>query len=67
MLRTKHLLISVKNVKIRVIGDEKYIITLLNKSNSVKIIFRLKKDREDETSIPIDSTEIEINYSARLS
>ena len=52
--------ITVRNAKIRGIGFDKYIITPFNKAKSVKIIFQLKKDRNVDTLIPIDSTAIEI-------
>lgn len=54
-------IISVKNVsKFRSIGKDKYILTPLAKSQTVKIIVQLKKHKDDETCTPIDSTEIEI-------
>lgn len=53
-------IISVKNAKFRAIGKDKYILTPLDKSHSVKIIIQLKKHKDDETYTPIDSTEIEI-------
>ena len=53
-------IISVKNAKLKGIGIDKYILTPLDKSNSVKIIFQLKKHKDDKTYEPIDSTTIEI-------
>lgn len=53
-------IISTKNAKLRAIGGDKYILTPLDKSNSVKIIFQLKKHKDDETYQTIDSTTIEI-------
>jgi hypothetical protein len=53
-------IISVKNAKFKPIGKDNYVLTPLDKSNSVKIIFQLKKHKDDETYFPIDSTTIEI-------
>ncbi len=54
-------IISVKNANIQGIGPFKYILSPLNKSHSVKIIFQLKKEKGfGMPTIPIDSTEIEI-------
>ena len=52
--------VSVKNATLRPISKDKYILTPLAKSHSVKIIIQLKKHKDDETYTPIDSTEIEV-------
>jgi antitoxin component YwqK of YwqJK toxin-antitoxin module len=53
-------IISVKNAKLKAIGNDNYILTPLDGTNSVKIIFQLKKHKDDEIYFPIDSTTIEI-------
>lgn len=53
-------IISVKNAKFKAIGNDKYILTPLDKNKFVKIILQLKKHKNDLRYINLDSTEIEI-------
>lgn len=53
-------IISVKNAKFNAIGNDKYILTPLNKNKFVKIILQLKKHKNDLRYINLDSTDIEI-------